>query len=85
MLPTFKYLVILVEEESFRAHALLFVLDPELAHGTKEMEEAEEDEVGGQKVIKLRAAMENVMRAVVAMEKKVALKCLDITGRYREN
>jgi hypothetical protein len=42
----FKNLVIIVEEQSFRAHALLFVLDPLLVHGISEIEGAEEDEVG---------------------------------------
>ncbi|KAI7969237.1 hypothetical protein EIK77_002252 [Talaromyces pinophilus] len=84
LLPTFKDLVIIVEEKSFRAPALLFVLDPRLAHGIKEMEGAEEDEVGGQKVLRLRAAMEDIMRAVVAMQKKLALMDDGITGCYIE-
>jgi hypothetical protein len=83
LLPTFKDLVIVVEEKSFRAHALLFVLNLGLAQGIKEMEGAEEDEIGGQKVVRLRAAMEDIMRAVVAMQKKVALKDDGITGCYR--
>lgn len=73
LLHTFKDLVIIVEEQGFMAHALLFVLDPGLAHGIKEIEGAEEDEFGGQKVLRLRAAMEDIMRAVVAMQKKLAL------------
>jgi hypothetical protein len=84
LLPSFKDLVIIVEEKSFRAPALLLVLDPGLAQGINEMEGAEEDEIGGQKVVRLRAAMEDIMRAVVAMQKKSALKDDGITGCYIE-
>jgi hypothetical protein len=85
LLPSFKDLVIIVEEKSFRASALLLVLDPGLAQGINEMEGAEEDEIGGQEVVRLRAAMEDIMRAVVAMQKKSALKDDGITGCYIEN
>ncbi|OKL57545.1 hypothetical protein UA08_07029 [Talaromyces atroroseus] len=85
LLPSFKNLVIIVEEQSFRAPAVLFVLDPELAQGIKEMEQAEEDEIGGHKVIRLRAAMEDIMRAVVAMQKKTTAEHDAITGCYRED
>ena len=84
MLPTFKNLVIIVKEKSFKAPALLFVLDPRLAHGIKEIEGAKKDEIGGQKVLRLRAAMEDIMRAVVAMQKKLALMDDGITGCYIE-
>lgn len=85
LLPTFKDLVIIVEEESFRAPALLFVLNPSLAQGVREMEGGEQHEIGGQKVVRLRAAMEDIMRAVVAMQKKLALTDGGIKGCYRED
>ncbi|EED14001.1 hypothetical protein TSTA_102310 [Talaromyces stipitatus ATCC 10500] len=84
LLPSFKNLVIIVEEQSFRADALLLVLDPGLAQEIKEIEGAEQDEIRGQKVVSLRAAMEDIMRAVVAMQKKPATKLDGIAGCYRE-
>ncbi|KAA8642701.1 hypothetical protein EYZ11_013439 [Aspergillus tanneri] len=85
LLPSFKDLVVVVEERSFRADALLFVLDPGLAQGIKEMEGAEQSEIGGQKVVRLKAVMEDIMRAVVAIQKKSAVKHNGITGCFREN
>lgn len=85
LLPTFKDLVIILEKESFRAHVLLFVLNPVLAEGIREMEGGEEDEIGGRKIIRVRAAMVDIMRAVVAMQKNVALIDNGITGCYRED
>lgn len=74
LLSSFKDLIIIVEKQSFRADALLVVLNSGLVQGIKGIERAEEDEIDGQKVFRVRARIEDIMYTVVAMQKKAAMK-----------
>lgn len=88
LLSTFKDLVIIVEEQSFRADALLIILNPGLVQGIEGIEgieKAEEDEIDGQKIIRVKTGMESIMRIVVAIQKKAAMKESGITGHFRKN
>jgi len=60
-----------VEEESFRADALLVDLEPRLAERIKEIEEVEESR---HKVVSVRMGMEVIMHGMDAMLKKALVK-----------
>lgn len=90
MLPCFKNLVIVFEEFrkvlfGWEGPAILLVLDVTLAQGIPELEGAVECEIAGQKVVKFKALMEQIMCAVVAMQHKSMKTCEGIRGWYRND
>ncbi|KAI9640783.1 hypothetical protein NHQ30_010623 [Ciborinia camelliae] len=70
VLPTLRDLAIVVDGKASLDPATFIILKPNRAEGIKALEGAEQTEIDGEKVLHAKMGMEQIMRAVVDMQKK---------------